>query len=72
MSKTQIRPKLRDRAQTQPVLLLGDRVKIAGLSQHVGTVVAIKTSPYSGTTISVKVGSKRLEGVNPLALTKLC
>jgi len=51
---------------------IGDRVEMAGLSRHVGVITAIKDSPYSGLTYSVKVGdNKRLDGINPMALTKL-
>lgn len=53
-------------------LEVGDRVEIAGLSHHIGVITAVKNSPYSGLTYSVKVGdNKRLDGVNPMALTKL-
>ena len=55
----------------QKLFNIGDRVEIAGLSKHEGEVVAVRNSRYSGLTYSVKVGGKRLDGVNPLALT-LC
>jgi hypothetical protein len=53
-------------------LQIGDRVEIAGISHHQGEIVGIKNSSYSGLTYSVRVGRDWLEGVNPLALTKLC
>ena len=53
-------------------LQIGDRVEIAGMSHHQGEIVGIKNSSYSGLTYSVRVGRDWLEGVNPLALTKVC
>lgn len=61
---------------TKPRLKVGDHVEIAGMSHHQGHIVGIKDSKYSGLTYSVRVygeiHNKLLEGVNPLALTKLC
>ena len=53
-------------------LQIGDRVEIAGMSHHQGEIVDIKNSSYSGLTYSVRVGKQWLDGVNPLALIKVC
>jgi len=59
--------------QPKPIRLqIDDLVEVAGISHHHGVITDFKNSPYSGLTYSVKVGCKRLDGVNPLALTKLC
>ena len=71
------RPTLQVEAKPEVPYLLqkGDRVEIAGMSHHQGEIVGIKNSSYSGLTYSVRVYgeiyNKILEGVNPLALTKL-
>jgi hypothetical protein len=63
------KPHLHLAEQPKPIRLqIGDRVEIAGISHHQGVIVDFKDSPYSGLTYSVKVGGKRLDGVNPLAL----
>ena len=73
MNALQARLKAPDRVvNLQSNLEIGDRVKIAGISQHTGEVVAVRNNNFSGLTYSVKIGECRLDGVNPLALTKLC
>ena len=54
------------------ILYLGDRVEVAGPSKHQGVIIDIKISAYSGFTCSVRVGSKRLDRIDPSALRKLC
>ena len=73
MNAVQIKLKAPDRVvNLQPNFEVGDRVRIAGASQHVGEIIAIKQNNFSGQTCSVKIGGSRLDGINPLALTKLC
>jgi hypothetical protein len=53
-------------------LKVDDHVEVAGFSHHTGVVIGVKENNYSGLTYSVKVGGLRLDGVNPLALEKIC